>query len=63
MKKPSDSLQINQEEQNELEFELCRIGFAYMEMGMSESAAFDLAEDAVGLQVMINTKNELEDII
>ena len=61
MRKPSDTLQVNQQEQNELEFEMCRIAFAYMENGMPESAAFDLAEAAVGLSLLDNLKNELED--
>jgi hypothetical protein len=63
VKKPSDGLHINQEEQNELEFEMCRVAFAYMEMGMSETTAFDLAEMVIEIQVMSNLKNELEDVI
>lgn len=62
LKRPSDIFRIDQQIQNDLEFEMCRIAFAYMDQGMPESAAFDLAYAAVGLSLLYNLKNELEDI-
>jgi hypothetical protein len=61
MKRPSDQLQANQQEMNDLEAEMWRISFAYREMGIEEIAALDLAEAAVGLTLLENLKNELED--
>lgn len=60
MKKPSDNVQVNPDKQNDLEFEMCCLAFKYMEMGMSERAAFEIAEQAVGLSLLIDLKNELE---
>ena len=63
MKKPSDIFKIDEDKVNDLVSEMWQVKFAFMELGMGEKEAGELAYAAVELQELENIKNELENVL